>query len=97
MLRALKTSPKMMSISAPEAVGERAANHAAEHAEQREHAPATMPASSHADVEFLGDVEGEEREEHCPADAVDETDADHDPEQARIIVVEFSEVISESD
>ncbi len=74
--------------SASKAVGQRAAHHPADQTEEREHAEDDARLG-HADFELLRDVECEEREEHGPADAVDKADTDHDPEQARIIVIDL--------
>ena len=74
----------------PELVGQRAADHAPDQPEGREHSK-DDPGLGHADVEFLGDVEREEWEEQGPADAVNEGYQHHDPELARVFMIDLGE------
>jgi len=47
----------------------------------------------HTNFELLRDVEREEREEHGATDAVDEHDADHQPEAGREFAVDLLETV----
>jgi len=73
-----------------EFVGQCAADHAAEHAEDGEEAQDDA-CLGHANAEFLGDVEREEREQHRSANAVDEPYANHHPEARWEFVIDFTE------
>ncbi len=66
---------------APQAVGQRPAHQAAGDAGDGEN-PEDQAHLGHVDAEFLGQVEGEEGEEHRPAQAVDKGGSHHDPELA---------------
>ena len=70
---------------APYAVGQRAANRPANEPGHSKY-PEYHAHLSHTDTELTGQVQGEEREQQCAAQTIDECTTDQDPELARVFV-----------
>ena len=83
-----KDETKQDQLLAAELVGQCAAEHASNQTKQRRH-PKQDARLSHADVESLCDIEGEEGEEKCASDAIYKTDSDDDPKQAWELMISF--------
>src|SRR5512138_2430801 len=67
-------------LLASESIGQRAAQHTSNQAEQRRHSQQDA-SLRHPDAELLRDVESEERKEQRATDAINKSHADDDPKK----------------
>jgi len=88
VLRALKIKPKIISFRRPNLSVSAPADHLTKKTSNGKE-PKHNTGFGHPHVEFLGDIEGKEWEEHRSADMVNERHAHHHPESAREFLRDF--------